>query len=126
MRKILAGLVMLFSVSVYAADVKTLYDMPNLKACSYYDFNNQASGFGAESAILEYKSLDLNVGYVNFANSYSGTCSVSVNLNRLNIGNVSYAWAGIINTDLGIWLGYDFNAKTTTWGVCASLVSISK
>ena len=126
MKKILFAVIMLFSVSVYAADVKTFYDMPNLKACSYYDFNNQSSGFGAESAIFEYKALDLNVGYVNFASKYSGTCSVSVNLDRLHIANVSYAWAGIINTDLGIWLGYDFDNKATSWGVCASLVSMSK
>ena len=127
MKKLLLAVVMLVTSAVLqAAEVKTFADIPNLRACSYYDFNNQATGFGAQSAILEYKSLDLNVGYVSINSKYSGTIAVSVNLDKLKIANIEYAWKNIINTDLGVWIGYNLNDKIYSWGLCVSLVTIEK
>jgi hypothetical protein len=126
MRGLIVAVVMFFAVSLQAIEVKTFSDMPNLRASYFFDLNNQATGVGAQSSVLQYKALDMNFGYVGINNKTFGTVSLSVNLEKLKIGNVTYAWSNLIRTDLGIWLSYNMEERATTYGLCASLIKIEK
>lgn len=127
MKKVLVvlGLLYGFTVSGMAIEVKTVADIPNLRASTYYDFVNASLGVGVESTLLRYKSIDLAVGYVEIKNKKSGIGAICINLDKLNIPNIEYAWKGI-NTSVGLWIGYNIEFHEWTCGINASLISIEK
>ena len=125
MKKILIlSMIMFMAISIQAIEVKTLYDMPNLRVCSYYDLTNNATGVGMESTLLRYKSIDLAIGYLKVSEKYSGTAAIEINLDKLNITGLEYAWKDFVHSSVGIWAGYNIADKAWSFGVNASLISI--
>ena len=122
-RLFLVAVVMFFVVGVQAIEVKTFFDVPNIRACSSYDLTNNATGVGMESTILRYKSIDLAIGYLKTSLKYSGTAAIEINLDKLNVPGLEYAWKDFVHSSVGIWAGYTIAEKAWSFGVNASLIS---
>lgn len=123
MKCIIISVIMFLAVSVQAIEVKTIFDVPNIRACSSYDFTNNATGVGMESTLLRYKSLDLAVGYLKVSEKYSGTAALEINLDKLNLPGLEYAWKDFVHSSVGLWVGYSIADKAWNFGVNASLIS---
>lgn len=105
------------------SQAESFAQIPNLKACYYYDFNSRLSCVGAESTLLKYKMLNLNVGYIDNDNlSNTVTTSLSVDLNKL--GTVEYLWSKDFYSSIGVWAGYNFKESQCGYGVSIILIKI--
>jgi hypothetical protein len=114
------------TASAQALEVKTIADIPNVRACTYYDFVGCNTGIGVESTLLRYKAVDLSVGYVQIDNAYTGTAAISLNLNKINIPNLEYAWKDLIHTSVGLWGGYSMQTQKWSAGINISLIKFEK
>jgi len=96
--------------------------VPNLKACYYYDFNSRLSCVGAESTLLKYKILNLNIGYIDNDN-LTNTITTSLSIDLSKIGTVEYILRDFYSS-CGVWFGYNFKENKYGYGVSATLIKI--
>ena len=102
--------------------------MPNARATENIDLRSLSSGIGVSASVLMYKQglLALDIACVNIDHYTYGGMAISTNLNQWHFLNIQYAWLGLINTDISVWIGMDLKEKVTSYGVSASLVKFSK
>ena len=96
--------------------------IPNLEVTSLYDFNNHTMLTAMSSKVLSISIVDIRIGYAQNADNDIGLGALSFDLAKMP--KVEYAWQNIINTSIGIWVGYDFKQNEVDYGVMARLVNI--
>jgi len=109
-------LVVLFSIQLYS------FTIPNLETSSFYDFRFQENFLGVMGTVFSYKIVKLKIGYAtNLPNEVS---LLGLSCALKNIGEVKYAWQDILKTDIGLWIGYDFNSNFSRYGVFITLLEL--
>lgn len=130
MRKLILSLVVMLGLLVEGFcenKIQTIIDIPNLKAAWFSNADGN-TGLGAESTMLKYSAICLNVGYVKLNgidNTWTGSLALNLDeLDKLGVKNVQYLWTGV-KTSVGIWYGYSFTLSQWSWGANISLIQVN-
>lgn len=131
MKKLIAVVVLLgvlVAPSAMAFD-KTM--LPNLKAAVAYDFILKDLASGLDSDLLKYRDKDdnvlasLNVGYLASDTASIWIAGVSGNVGNLaRKAHLDYGWANALETEIGVYGGYNFGTKKAHFGLKASLLKL--
>jgi len=114
------ALVMMSSFAMGESLVQPM--IPNLEVTSLYDFNNHQMLTALTSKVLSISVVDMRVGYVRSDENDIAIGALAFELSKLP--KVQYAWSKMIDTSVGLWLGYDFKKSEVDYGVMAILVDI--
>ena len=96
--------------------------IPNLEATAIYDFASHQSYAAVTSKLFTLEPLELRVGYSQPGDDNIVLGALCMDISKLP--KVHYAWEGILKTTVGIWGGYNGQAKKAAYGVSVIVVDI--
>ena len=123
MKKIILAVLFLvsFVVVAHAADG---FVIPNLEASVVYSAVNRICLPALTSKFLQYKILEVRVGYETKDGKDIGIGGLSVNLKNLP-ASVEYCWQDILNISVGTYAGWDSDMQKMDWGLSATIIKIN-
>jgi len=98
------------------------FEMPNVHAGYFYDFETSTSSMGVISTVMSYQErFTIDTGWLT-----DGTWVISgayklIDLERMGI---EYAWADYLDVGVGMWMGYDFDDEESAYGLNLSVITI--
>jgi len=119
---------LLLAGSCIAGDILTIGetrivpDFPNLQLSYLYNVSQKATGVGLLSTLLEYKFLNVKVGWIG--NQDCWIFGAGIDLNKLKGLNLKYAWQNIIDLNMGCFTGVDFKTPSFTVGLYAVMIDL--